>query len=118
MNQLSEELLKRLDMLAQKLGVAADTVFALYVRQAHLQGTLGLGLLTGAAICAGVSFTAFFGAFFRDWDGDVAMPLCIGCALAAVILLFIGCVQDPITALWNPQLWALQQLLHDLLGAK
>lgn len=53
--ELTEEILKRIDLVAAKLGVAATEIFKIYTQKAVVQGSvdvgLGIILLGGAVTC-------------------------------------------------------------------
>jgi len=123
---MKEEILKRLDALADKLGTSAQFLFNLYVKQAHVQvvNTLTYGVFTlilGVAACyllhKGISIQTNDELNWREQNKGIA-PTIVGAILGVVAICFLIAFIDGnlYTALMNPQYWAFKEILHDLHG--
>ena len=116
---LTKELLARLDTLAAKLGVAVESIFALYVKQAPLEAvnTLLLLVLTlllfasmlysAAKATNAVSNSPTEGTFV-----GIAVTMGIGCLVAIIVSIYN--MTNLMAQLFNPEYWALQQILSQL----
>lgn len=114
---MDDKTLQALTTLAAKLGTTAEYLWAVLVKQAPLSGALDLAL-----IAAWVGGCVWLVHFVRSktagdrpaWDDDAARVFAWGgvflvCALTALIggLTISGAV----TAIVNPEYWALRQIL-------
>jgi hypothetical protein len=109
---MNEELLKRLDVLAAKLGVASAQIWQCLLLQSRIEAITDIGIL---CLCCGSFFV--FRAWGRkivsgNWDEAAWLPLT---ALACVTLI-VACVvsSDIATELFNPQYFALNRILKSL----
>ena len=121
-DQTTQAILSRLDALAQKLGVAANALWAIYVRQ---------GIVTGVedAVFAALAATGSFSLFKFlvpflvrrhneadcgddfGWEMAIVFSCIAGAALAVVFIVF---GYDAVAELLNPQFWAIHQIMSDL----
>jgi hypothetical protein len=118
---MKDEILKRVDALAEKLGVASGELWKILVQQAHI-----VAIQTGVeiVICGAISIVGyrwmrrgFAAAEEDDWDSFPAVMIggllmFFGGTLFAIVNLI-----DVWTPLLNPQYWALQQILETIKGA-
>lgn len=119
-NKLSEELLKRLDLVAGKMGQAGSYLWQLAVRQAYIEGVKAV---LAVIFCAVLLRTAYvliprFYAKGVEQDWDEAMPLVgvilsCGVAFIAAIVLIVN-THIAVDALGNPQFFALRLLLEQV----
>ena len=105
---MQEELLKRLDLLATKLGVAVEHLWAVLVRQGTVEGVIGaFAAILGGVICL-VSFKNLRAAYQEYEDGTV-----VGWAfLAFMSLIAFAIGVDQAKYLFNPEYFALQEVLR------
>ena len=117
-----DSLLSHVDSLAAKLGIAAQHLMEIYVRQAYVTAVLDFWLLTI------LSLVLWFGAKrlivfiinkLRDCDRycDSAwiFGLIVTSLVTGVVAIFALCsLFESVSILMNPQYWAIQKLLSDL----
>lgn len=113
--QFEQQILQRLDALAAKLGVTANEVWGILLRQARVEvitsiGEVGIGALLFFLIMKTVPKIPKWDA--EDSEGKLigGVVLCILGAIFGFIMLIDGLTKLP-TLLFNPQFWALRQLL-------
>ena len=111
MNDVTKEVLARIDVLAAKLGVAANLLFSLYVRQAYIDGfeTAFLALVFAVSMYF-LERTAFK---HREQLGDpeFVMP-CLGAVILFVLFMFSA--TDAADHLLNPQLAAFKDIMSTI----
>ena len=137
MEHIDPELLKRMDALAAKMGVTAQYLWAVLIRQAYVEGLTGLALACGMAalVVAGafglreifrertktVQIPARYGesareetTTFRYWEdfGDGTAGLTImGCVVMVAFSLWaITLFNDSTLALLNPAFFAYKHI--------
>ena len=107
---MNEELLKRLDALAAKLGTTGEQVWAILVKQARIEAiTHALGGLAFAALI----FYAIkkLWAWGRD-ESYREFETGFGTILLGIALLFAAALVAEIRWYFMPEAWALQQILR------
>lgn len=123
-NNTVDQIMKRLDALGQKLGIAAGALWGIYVRQGYVTGlqdafTAGFcALLLIACIVLWVLFVRSLinNGAMREGDGGVGAA----CGFLLAVVSIGGCcgffsyAQDAIMELYNPQYWAITHLLADI----
>lgn len=114
---MKEEILKRLDALAEKLGVAASYIFKLYVQQAKVEIIQDFTVLGIAVMLIYASVKAMRHGFNSQEDSDIPYIVCggLGCIVAAIMIITF-LFSDVWSAVFNPEFWAFHQILHDLRG--
>src|SRR5579872_5645879 len=116
---MKDEILKRIDALADKLGIASSELWKVLLQQARVEayidiGYVGLGL---ALIVSGVLLIRRGVKMGEDWEEYPKFSL-PGVLLAAFgIPLFFVYLHSTWTPLFNPSYWALQQILETIKGA-
>lgn len=109
---MTEELLKRLDALSAKLGVAAQALWGSYMKQAMINGwecmAAGVIFLTISAVC----MAAFVYEHRRGDKNDL-------CTTAVVVALVSGIIaalflMNAADYLFNPTVWAFHSIMQDL----
>lgn len=115
---MSDEILKRIDALAAKLGIAASHLWSVYVKQARIEAIECIGwgvmwLLISLAACFGARW------LFKSDDEHEVGPFVLA-ILIAVAAFLIACAQFASTPgmLINPEFWAFKELTKQLMGAK
>jgi hypothetical protein len=120
---MNPEILKRIDLLAAKLGTTASQVWEIFLKQAKVEvwedlglTVLGTGLIIGGAFLARWATKQFQAASYNNKDLYIA-PVVIGwlVGLLGGVLLLVGSLSIW-TPLLNPQYWALQQILSIFSG--
>lgn len=115
---MKEEILQRVDVLAAKLGIAAQFIFSLYVKQAKIEAVQDIMLFIGGLILAYISHRLFIMVNKLDYDGnDGWVFLMFGTGIIAFFLIIIPPFYVP-TELLNPEYWAFKELLSQLNPAK
>jgi hypothetical protein len=118
---LSKEVLSRLDAIAAKLGVAANVLWAAYLRQARVEGisdalTALLLLALGIGFWRLAKWTWSIGQKQKEYDRGGWQIATVLIAISAPFLIFptgyyLYCA---FSELYNPQFWAISQILQQL----
>jgi hypothetical protein len=117
---MQEKLTQYIEVLAQKLGVAAEHLYGVLVRQAKVEGIIGL-ILYGVLIPA-LLFVSYkvVSMAIKKWDdiyeADLEMPTILGIIFLlaiTVIITICGFMDIPgdIGRLINPEYYAIKELL-------
>lgn len=121
MDHIDPELLKRLDALAAKLGVAAQYLWSVLLRQAQVEAWKDIvegSIWAVVAIVSGIMLVTTIRRESKKDGYDGWMPEPIILAIAATIFLLVGivvagCLLDSaIDPLFNPGYWALHHILN------
>jgi len=112
---MSKELEVVLLGLSKKLGISIDLLWSALIKQAYIDGItniilyiLGSFLLVGAVVA--------LPKLIKIWDlEDSSFEKVAWILLAIPITIYVGCffgvVPDAVTALCNPEYWALRDIL-------
>ena len=114
---MDDKTLQALTAIATKLGITPEYLFGVLVKQAPISGTITL-LLIAAWVYACVALirvtkrktTKAPGEYYSEWDPVLWLlvgAIAIGTALVCGLQLEIA-----VSALVNPEYWALQQILN------
>ena len=112
---MQDEILKRLDALAQKLGTTAEHLWAVLIRQSYIEGVedvaVGVGCVFAFLFCLRQYLNPREGS-----DEDVTLCIRIVCILAMVALGIAGmsCLYGAPGELGNPEYRALQEVFKAL----
>jgi hypothetical protein len=111
---MSEQLLQRLDALAVKLGVTAQYLWGVLVKQARVEMWQDIGLASFFVLAAIGSST--LGVFLVKDDDPDADGVGLFCLLISLVILgvAVGYGRAALTEGLNPEYWALQQVLQTL----
>lgn len=119
-DQAVSEILKRVDALAAKLGVTAEFLWSILVKQARIEVWTNVAVIAAAAIVAWGLYRWWRSALRRS-DGNVVdldsggefVSLVFATIFAIVVVIgaFVAILQLP-TLLLNPEYWALKQLFQ------
>jgi len=124
MNNISEQINNIINNLSEKLGVAAEKLYPVLIRQAYVDGVISLlGILGGLFLCI-VPFLVLKivikkdknGNYLaEDWDNEWGI-LWIGNAAPIVAGLVFVCANTAttITAFANPDWYILQMILDKI----
>ncbi len=106
--EMQQEILQRLDAVALKMGVAAEHLWEVLVRQAYLQW-IPVGLLLVFLL----PITTFLIVFREEFDDDASIGPMIFLTIIAVALsiALLLMASTAISATLNPEYWALNKLL-------
>lgn len=131
---MKEEILKRIDALAEKLGVAASHIYSVYVHQAQINGiqelTWAAFWLAIAVLTAVVSIKNFkksqvvvLSEYGEERRTDQekrrdALFLCVLFSFATGLLLFgfVSELSSAYTSFLNPEYFAIHQITEDIRG--
>lgn len=119
-----DKAMEYIDKLAAKLGVAAEHVYEVLVKQAIANGVANV-LIGALVIAAAILLSAYTVRFVKKrlkthgMDGVDLFVLIIFCLVFIVLPVFggIASVADGITALVNPEYYAIKEIL-DTIGGK
>ena len=117
MEHIDPALLQRLDALAAKLNVTAQYLWAVMLRQAHIEAATDLVWasisLTIALACGYFLLRVARMALANTWDSEDYLLKALVAGLVTLLAVVFFCInlQNAITPLLNPEFWALQQLL-------
>ena len=121
---MDDKTLQALTALANKLGTTAEYLWGVLLKQAPITGTIDLLMLI--AVTAGTVYwchlvyrktrqskTNEFERNYAEWDGDKAVFGAQTAAMAAflTVLLVSRNLTTTLSALLNPEYWALMQVL-------
>lgn len=111
-----QEIFKRLDALATKLGVASQYLFGLFVRQSFIAG---IECLVGSILSAVLAVFLYKKIpAWREWENEprtdrMATPFAI-IGIPMAFIVFVVCFINSIDYLGNPQYWAFKNLLDTI----
>ena len=111
---ISEQIMATIDAIAERLGVAAETVYPMLIKQADVFGAayhvtlwiLGISalLFIASAIWMGV-------AVHNDSDSFpfAVMALMLTAIIVLVVALIAGCdLKEYLTSVYNPDMWVVE----------
>lgn len=127
-SSLRAQVFSRLDLLGQKLGVAAEYLWRVLVRQAYAEAGMNIANFVIAGLVAWFVWSHFFKAWERmrgskslgDDFVDGGPVIAWGVGAVAVTIWFVVGIGDGVTAvgyLMNPEYFALQQAAKFVFGA-
>ncbi len=113
---MNDEILKRLDILAAKLGITAQYLWGVLVKQARIEMYADIGwsiLLSGMlALFLWVLRKLYISPNEREMDGIAALGLAI--ASIIVFIFLVVSVSGALTEGLNPEYWALNHIMEKL----
>lgn len=110
---MTDEIMKRIDALAAKMGVTGSHLWGVLIRQARIEG---IEWLCWAALWISIASAGAYLAYRchnspdDNWDDPVPIGFCI-LASAICFLIGLGCIGGTPALFLNPEYWALQQIL-------
>jgi len=112
---LTAEILKRLDVLSEKLGTTATHLWAVLVKQAYITGiadSVAAGFMLFLVVVGYKLLKAGWVAAVKDhWD-DFPVRVIAGVLLVVVCAVLFGCsVYSAVLELGNPEYFALHEIL-------
>ena len=114
---MNEQLQNTLAALAEKFGTTVEHLWDVLIYQARVEAVVTGIELIFIAILFSVSLhyvrVLFKGVLKDDWDEITYAP--IVCLIIGMVLLGVWAINDVsniITMVWNPEYWALRQILH------
>jgi len=123
--KISEELLKRLDLLAQKLGVTIEHLWQVLVRQAYVEAYFAIFSIISSVVLVTVACRyivktidiAVEDNYDKRLSGRIVLSFVLG--ILAVICLLTALFQySNLGYLFNPEFYALEQVRILLGGAR
>ena len=102
---MDDKTLHALTLLADKLGVAVEFIWTALIKQAYISGLFNLFLI--ATMSIGIAWLSKI-VYGRDKNDEIRIALFFAWLLFAVLspILFY----DSVTALANPEYWALKKV--------
>ena len=106
---MTEELLIK---LADKLGVTAECLWGVLLRQATIQGVISIVLIL-VIVAAITGAWLFIRHKAADWNDDTVAIATVAWAAVSLLAVLFACslAYDSAIALASPEYWALSQLL-------
>lgn len=119
---MNEETLKLIEAFAAKLGTTAEHVWAVLVRQAYVSGWCDLVFYLAVSIAVALTLKlakkcqqkAKEESDKRGWgDEEGWVAGLTACLITSMILVLVSIlsIDDTITKFFNPEYWALRQIL-------
>lgn len=108
---MNEETSKLIRELADKLGTTAEHLWSVLVKQAPISSATDCVGLVVLWIIMGISFVELKKLVTKDDDWRPVYIIWVVCALGVTVLSCIT-VQSVLAGFFNPEYWALQQLLN------
>lgn len=126
MNEAMKEITPLLEKLAAKLGTTAEHLWGVLVKQAHVEGVVGLVFITVATVavlCWGFfifpklykkykAIQKEYGRYSDDGEGYLIAMVIGSVALGVLFLVSLGEVNNVVTCFYNPEYWALKRVLY------
>lgn len=109
---MNEEILKRIDVLAAKMGVASEQLWAALIRQAHIEGVFDMWTLCSASVVTVLSLVYFY--LIRDDYGAYLGRVFSTIFAIVCFVIWCACGGDILAALHNPEYWAANRILSAL----
>ena len=113
MNKTSEQLVSE---LSEKLGTTAEHLWGVLVAQAPIEASLfaGFALLMIAGLYFSLKYVEKKTVINEEWDSDFSFIAWVLLSIYGLVtLLFsIDAISTIITVIFNPEFWALQQILQ------
>lgn len=106
---MNEELLKRFDIIANKLGVASEHIYSVLLKEAWLEGFYGIFWVVCGIICTKFTLKLFKSTNNNSYD-DNTVIIFLGVLLGIASLVIIICGLIEVTTLFNPEATAIQNL--------
>lgn len=120
--ELVTNLLARIDVMAVKLGIAAEHLWEIMVRQAIISGVIELITLGIFTMIVGIYFRAFIEKRLYDRVESEPTPAGVAVIVATIIVVIMTIavlvqfceLGGIVTKIFNPEYWAYQSLLGNL----
>ena len=116
---MNERLNNALAVLAEKLGTSVDHIWEILVRQARISATVDLIQYAAVVVCCMLWWKYRASATSEDWEYAGARSVGVvssGTVLAILIVVCFICFGNTVSALLNPEYWALQKILGAIRG--
>ena len=116
-----ETITKYIDQLAQSLNVASEHVYAALLKQALVSGivsalvaALALIIVIALSVLAITLWKRALNDEYCYYDTEEAFfhTAIIAIFVSVATFFFIGCAYDALTALLNPEYWAIKEVLN------
>ncbi len=112
---MNDEILKRIDLLAAKLGVTVDHLWGVLIRQARIDGIewVAWGCLW-FVLAAGLG--VWMRVIYKREDGDGDTFITVALFATGFVLVGLFCLSNTLGLFLNPEYWALKQVTAMLCG--
>lgn len=116
-----ETITKYIDQLAQSLNVASEHVYEALLKQAMVSGivsalvaALALGIIIVLSVIVFTLWKRALNEDHRMYDTEEASfhTVIIAVFVGVATFVFVGCAYDALTALLNPEYWAIKEVLN------
>lgn len=109
---MTDEILKRLDALASKLGITVAYLWGVLVKQARVEAIQDVGIVAIWVVLTGLSFWAARWIYKDETEKDCGgLIVFLGCVCLGSLALTLYFVFAAITEVMNPEYWALKQVV-------
>jgi hypothetical protein len=114
--EMSKELLQRFDVMAAKLGVTIDQLWAVLARQGMIDGVLGVIMVIAGVVCGFICYKFCLRLFTADpcnmsAGTEIVLPMLI----ATSLICCIAFICEGVTAacyLINPEYFAIAKMIE------
>lgn len=115
---MTDEILKRIDALAAKLGVASDHLWRVLTQQARIEAIEDLAWAALFFALSGASIWAIRWVIARRDDDNIPGELGVVSVIAALVFFVVACncIAGTPGMFLNPEYWALKQILETVKG--
>ena len=124
---MNEEILKRIDTLATKLGTTAEYLWGVLIKQAHVVIWQDVIVIFICSVCVSLCVWGLFWSFGKDDEGykrlsyksdceDRALLIALlsGTLLAISTPILVVEALDLMSVCVNPEYWALKEILNNV----
>ncbi len=107
---MTDEILKRIDALAAKLGVTVNHLWAVLVKEARIEAleSIGWGLMW---FTFSLYLTLFCKAAWKRDDRNLDVPIAVGAIALVCFLAACYEVSGTVGMILNPEYWALKEVM-------
>ena len=113
---MNEQTAKIIEQLANKLGTTTEFLWAVLMSQAKIEAILDAFYIV--ASCGVIVLTTWYCLKYSEeiseLQGKGVLAIFLGIISVFAIMLSVACFGEMITAAFNPQYWALEQILKRL----
>jgi hypothetical protein len=121
-NNVSEQINSVINNLAEKLGVAADKVYPMLVKQSYISGIADIIWIIVSIVIISIFGRLLFKSIknpitdkWNDWTGwQIGKTIITICILLIFVIVFSVCLNDGINALGNPEWYAIQNIINQI----
>lgn len=110
---MDDKMVALIEKLAAKLGTTSEYLWAVLTKQALISGITDIAqyIALAVVVCLVVRYREKLNEFGSDNEFIFVMMCAGGIVLAIVCVVAFFCIGNTVSALFNPEYWALKQVL-------